>query len=536
MRKIIKAIGNHKLFCLGVMLWSLALNGGFTVLDPLINKYLIDLGLVEHRVRLFALLAAAVVLLGVLFRIGMWLNVLLIRRLQNAVTSSLTMRMISAYYETACPEVTGASPGYFIARIYDEPAQVAANVVTVGIGLCVYAASLVGALAVSAYLAWRLTAVLLVAVPMLFWLARKFQPQISQASARENEEEARTRGIVGQVVEAYKTVKLFSLEQSIVTRVCRQLTKRLGLGYETVRTSASYEAVSGVLLSFAEALVLIGAGFEVVNGRLSIGGLFGFMSAFWKIINAGTSLISQFSALAKVTGQVDRLLEFENLPKDAAEEKEHHNAAVELETVAVKYGAKTVLDNIDLAIVPCERLLILGPNGSGKSTLANLITGFVRPFGGTLKRPKRDRIAALLTPFHFIPGTLKDNVNFDCLDRTKQELFVGLAESFELADKCDVELAASFSEGEKKKAQIIMTLLKDADLCLFDEPFAHLDVPSKHMAMQIIRQHTRGKTVAVIMHGDEQFHQYFDRVIRLENGVRTDSVIASAAALDATAV
>jgi ABC-type multidrug transport system fused ATPase/permease subunit len=134
----------------------------------------------------------------------MWLNALLIRRLQNAVTSSLTMRMLKAYFETACPEVTGSSPGYFIARIYDEPAQVAANVVTVGIGLCVYAASLVGALAVSAYLAWRLTMALLVAVPILFWLARKFQPQISEASARENEEEARTRGTVGQVIEPHR--------------------------------------------------------------------------------------------------------------------------------------------------------------------------------------------------------------------------------------------------------------------------------------------------------------------------------------------
>jgi ABC-type bacteriocin/lantibiotic exporter with double-glycine peptidase domain len=522
MRKIIKAIGNHKLFCLGVMLWSLALNGVFTVLDPLINKYLIDLGLVEHRVRLFAWLAAAVVLVGVIFRIGMWLNALLIRRLQNAVTSSLTMRMLKAYFETACPEVTGSSPGYFIARIYDEPAQVAANVVTVGIGLCVYAASLVGALAVSAYLAWRLTMALLVAVPILFWLARKFQPQISEASARENEEEARTRGTVGQVIEAYKTVKLFSLEGPIVTQVYRQLTKRLGLGYETVRTSASYETLSGVLLSFAEALVLIGAGYEVVNGRLSIGGLFGFMSAFWKIINAGTSLVSQFSALAKVTGQVDRLLEFEHLPKDAAEEEKCHHAAVELATVAVTYGAKTVLDNIDLAIEPSERLLIVGPNGSGKSTLANVIAGFVRPSGGTLKRPRRDRITALLTPFHFIPGTLKDNVNFDRLDLTKQELFLKLAGSFDLADKCDLEIAAAFSEGEKKKAQIIMTLLKDADLCLFDEPFAHLDVPSKHKAMDIIRHHTRGKALAVIMHGDDQFYEYFDRVISLKNGVQTE--------------
>ncbi len=523
MRKLLKAAANHKLFCLGVALWSLVLHGVFTVLDPLINKSLIDLGLVEHRVRLFAMLAGAVVLAGVIFRMGMLLDVLLVRRLQNALTRSLTMRLLGLYFNTSCPEATGSSPGYFIARVYDEPAQVAAGVVAVGIGMCVYSASLLGALAVSIYLAWRLTAILLVVVPVLFWLARKFQPQISQASARENEEEARARGLVGQVVEAFKTVKLFHLEDSVVARVSRQLNSRLGLGYQTVRTSARYETASGILLSFAEALVLIGAAFEVVNGRLSIGGLFGFMSAFWKIINAGTSVIAQFSALAKVTAQVDRLLEFEGLPKDGEEQARHHDA-VELREIGVEMGGKTILENIDLTIAAGERLLILGPNGSGKSTLANVIAGFVRPSGGAWKRPGRDRITALLTPFHFIPGTLKDNVNFDRLDRGKQELFLRLAESFDLADKCEVELAPAFSEGEKKKAQIIMTLLKDADFCIFDEPFANLDVASKRQAMEIIQEQTQGKALVMIMHGDQQFHSYFDRVFRLENGMETGSL------------
>jgi ABC-type bacteriocin/lantibiotic exporter with double-glycine peptidase domain len=161
MRKILNALGKHKLFGLGVTLWTLSLYGVFTVLDPLINKSVIDLGLVQHRIRVFAVLATAVVLVGVVFRMGLWLNALLVRRLQNAVTSSLTTGMLGAFYETACPEVTGSSPGYFTARIYDEPAQVAAGAVTVEIGWCVHGASLLGAMAVSIYLAWQLTAVLI---------------------------------------------------------------------------------------------------------------------------------------------------------------------------------------------------------------------------------------------------------------------------------------------------------------------------------------------------------------------------------------
>jgi ATP-binding cassette subfamily B protein len=441
--------------------------------------------------------------------------------------------MLKAYYETACPEATGLPAGYFIARIYDEPAQLAAGAVTGVISLCVYGASFLGGFAVSVYLAWRLTAVLLVAVPALFWLSRKFQPRISGAFARENEEEARMRGTIGQVAEAYKTVKLFSLEKSIVTRIYDQLVGRLGLGYQTVRTSAIYETGSGVLLSFAEALVLVGAAYEVVNGRMSIGGLFAFMSCFWKTVNAGDSLIAQVSALAKVSGQVDRLLAFEDLPKDAVEEQACEDTSVELQTIAVNYGDKTVFKDIDMVITPGERLLILGPNGSGKSTLANLITGFVRASRGTLRRPKRDRITALLTPFHFIPGTLKENVNFSSLSKAKRDVFAGLVGSFDLTDRCDTDLSRTFSEGEKKKAQIIMTLLKDADLCLFDEPLANLDIESKSKAMELIQRHTQGKAIAMIMHGDDHFHHYFDRVIwPFRGGEQKSSALSSASCAD----
>src|ERR1700728_2899053 len=140
MRKIIKTVGSHRLLCLGTAISSLTLYGSFTVLDPLINKSLIDLGLMEHRIRLFAELSIAVIAAGVIFRAGILLNTLLIRRLQNAVTMSLTKRMLKAYFDTSCPDVTETSTGYFIARIYDEPAQVAVGVVSSIIGLCISAA------------------------------------------------------------------------------------------------------------------------------------------------------------------------------------------------------------------------------------------------------------------------------------------------------------------------------------------------------------------------------------------------------------
>ncbi len=69
-----------------------------------------------------------------------------------------------------------------------------------------------------------------------------------------------------------------------------------------------------------------------------------------------------------------------------------------------------------------------------------------------------------------------------------------------------------------------MVLLKAADLYIIDEPLAGIDVSSKATVMQAILEFTNGKTLIVIMHGDFQFYNQFDRIFDLaeiEIGIRS---------------
>jgi ABC-type multidrug transport system ATPase subunit len=243
---------------------------------------------------------------------------------------------------------------------------------------------------------------------------------------------------------------------------------------------------------------------------LTIGGLFAFMNAFWKLINASNGVISLLPELSKLNGYVDRLTDFE---ARAAHDEEGDYQHIELENVSVKYNGGEVLKGITLKINENERVLVIGPNGSGKTTLAYIITGFLKPCEGSVRTPDLKRVSALLAPFYFIPGTLKDNVNYEKLSEDNKRLFWKLVEQFGLANKLGEDLSA-LSEGEKKKCQIIMTLLKDADVYIFDEPLANIDVESKDTVMNTL-EHIRGKTLISIMHGDEKFHGLFERIVKM---------------------
>ena len=96
----------------------------------------------------------------------------------------------------------------------------------------------------------------------------------------------------------------------------------------------------------------------------------------------------------------------------------------------------------------------------------------------------------MLSPFHFAPGNLKDNVNYNELSEERAKLFWELVRGLRLESRVECDASSELSEGEKKKCQIVMTLLKDADVYVFDEPLANIDVESRDVVMRMKFEHT----------------------------------------------
>jgi ABC-type bacteriocin/lantibiotic exporter with double-glycine peptidase domain len=513
MKKLLYALSGNKPRFAAVLFFGVILNALSTAADPLIMKLLIDEGLTKRNFELFAVFAAAAVVFAIGLRAILLVYELVSQRLRNNISESLTLRMLRSYFDLPYAEVAKSDNGYFTSRIYDEPVKVARSIVSTGIGLLISVITFIVAFSISLYLTWRITVILSLAVPALYYFASRFSPKIKAASERENEEEARFREVLGKSIDSYKTVKIFNLYPSVYGRVLERLHSYLAVFYGRVQTTQIYQALSGVWLSIAEVLVLVAAGWEVVSGNLSIGGLFAFMSTFWKVVNAANGIVSQVPELVALSGWAGRLSEFEAMARPAAETDAPH---IELDNVSFGYNGKSVLQTVNLEIGSHERILIVGPNGSGKTTLGHLMTGFLDPSEGVVRRPRLERISAMLSPFFFAPGSLKDNVQYDQLSDEKKQTFWQLVKSLGLESRVTADASSELSEGEKKKCQIVMTLLKDAEIYLFDEPLANIDIDSRESVVEAQLGHTRGKTLISIMHGDEKYHGLFDRVISLK--------------------
>lgn len=155
---------------------------------------------------------------------------------------------------------------------------------------------------------------------------------------------------------------------------------------------------------------------------------------------------------------------------------------VDLVDVSAGYGDKQVLHDVTWRIAPGERTGILGANGSGKSTLLALISGDLEQTNGRITPGKTVKISVLDQNFSQLSNIGKDRVrevlarhkttfNIDGKDVTPAQLLERLGFKREYMSSPVDDL----SGGQKRRLQLLLTLLEEPNLLILDEPTNDLD-------------------------------------------------------------
>lgn len=209
-----------------------------------------------------------------------------------------------------------------------------------------------------------------------------------------------------------------------------------------------------------------------------------------------------------------------------------------LELKKISYQVKSapgrkILDSVSLKVKKGSFIAITGPNGGGKSTLAELIMGIKFPTSGQIRLAGQDitklsitERAALGIAFSFQqPVRFKGIKVYDLLNIASGELIseteaakylttVGLNPDQYLLREVNDKL----SGGELKRIEIASVLARHAQLMIFDEPEAGIDLWSFHNLTKVFQKlKSDGHTIIVISH-QERILKLADKIIILENG------------------
>lgn len=184
----------------------------------------------------------------------------------------------------------------------------------------------------------------------------------------------------------------------------------------------------------------------------------------------------------------------------------------------VYQGQTHVLKDLSLDVESGEFLVLLGPSGCGKSTLLNCVAGLLDIEGGrvmiggrdaTNKDPSERGIAMVFQSYALYPTkTVYGNMAFCLRMKHKSKAFIDqkVRETAELLQISDLlnRKPATLSGGQRQRAAIGRALVRDADVCLFDEPLSNLDAKLRmEMRIELKKLHKRLKSTFIYVTHDQ---------------------------------
>jgi ABC-2 type transport system ATP-binding protein len=203
--------------------------------------------------------------------------------------------------------------------------------------------------------------------------------------------------------------------------------------------------------------------------------------------------------------------------------------AVRTTGLTKRFGDRTVVDQVDLAIPAGSVCGFVGPNGAGKTTTIRMLLGLIRPtagggsiLGGKLTEPASylRKVGALIEAPAFYPQ-LSGRDNLKALARLGRVNVATVAPALAragLTERAD-DKYRSYSLGMKQRLGIAAALLPDPELLILDEPTNGLD-PAGIVEMRgLIRSFADdGMTVLVSSHLISEIEQICDYVIMIRAG------------------
>ena len=352
----------------------------------------------------------------------------------------------------------------------------------------------------------RLAVVFLVCLPVLgsilFWIVTKVAPMYTKLQGIMD----RLNRVVQEGLTAIRAVKAFvrdEYEEEKFAEVNTDLTRSSETTFHfAVLNLPAFQAV----MYSAIVMIMWFGGNMILDSKLAVGDLTGFLSYVMQVMNSLMMLANVFLLLTRSLASAHRIAEVldENVVLTSPENglKQVKDGSIDFQGVSFKYHADAkeyALADVDLHIPSGQTVGILGGTGASKTTLVQLIPRLYDVSKGTVKvggqdvraydlRVLRDAVGIILQKNVLFSGTVRENLKWGNENATDEEIWeacrAACADEFleRMPDGLDTMLeqgASNLSGGQKQRLCIARALVGKAKILIFDDSTSAVDTATE---------------------------------------------------------
>jgi ATP-binding cassette subfamily B protein len=408
--------------------------------------------------------------------------------------------------------------------------QIVENLLTTSISVSLRnVLMLIGGLGYMFVVSPRLTALVLITVPLIIAPLFLFGRQVRKLTASTQDQFAAAIGHAGETLDALEIVQAFGREASGAARFGEAVENSFRISLRRMATRAGMTAAV-IALVFGGVVWILWLGVAALfSHEMTVGTLFQF--ALLAVMSAGSvgALGETWGDVQKAAGAMERVSEILSAKPGIAAPAypialpSPPRGDVALENVTFAYPGRRdmpAIRGLTLRVKPGERVALVGPSGAGKSTVFRLLLRFYDPQSGRVlvdgvdvreadPVAVRARMALVAQESPLFSGSALDNVRFGREDASLADVEAAVraaqAETFLAAlpqgiDTQIGERARSLSGGQRQRLAIARALVRHAPILLLDEATSALDAENERLVQRALDEAMVGHTTLVIAH------------------------------------
>ena len=377
------------------------------------------------------------------------------------------------------------------------------------------------------YMNWKLTWIVIIAMPILVFITRIFQRKMQVAFEEVRTQIANMNTFVQERVTGMKIVQLFNREE-IESKKFKEINeKHQNAWIKTILYNSIFFPIADIISSLTLGFVVLYGGIKILNGDhfTTFGDLFSYTMFISMLFNPLRQIADKFNEMQLgmiAANRVFEIIDTQSHIQDTGKlEAPVFKGNIQFKEVRFSYiDNEEVIKGINLNVKSGKTVAIVGSTGAGKSTIINLLNRFYEIKSGTIcidnenienytLSSLRKQIAIVLQDVFLFADTIYNNITLNNPDITKEQVYAAAREIgvhdfiMSLPDNYNFDVkerGVMLSSGQRQLIAFLRAYVSNPSILILDEATSSIDTYSEELIQRATETITRGRTSIVIAH------------------------------------